>query len=68
MNETISIKEAMMRIVRELEEINVPVKYALQIARPLDEAVRHLYDCINAYEEDEEQGEKQEGGEENVQL
>ena len=51
MDEEISVKEALERIVRSLEEISVPVKYALQIARPLNDAVAHLYDCIAAMAE-----------------
>lgn len=55
MDETISMEEALERIVQTLEEINVPVKYALQIARPLNEAVGRLYDCIAALKEPERQ-------------
>ena len=51
MDETISMKEALELIVKSLEEINVPVKYALQIAKPLNDAVFHLHNCIAAMEE-----------------
>ena len=61
MDEEISVKEALERIVRSLEEINVPVKYALQIARPLNDAVAHLYDCIAAMAEPAEEPETAEG-------
>ena len=55
MNETISMEEALERIAQTLEEINVPVKYALQIARPLNEAVNYLHECIAALKEPERQ-------------
>ena len=67
MNETITIKEALKRIISDLEKISIPVKYCEQIGLPLSEAVVHLYDCMNACPEDDQE-EKAEGGENNVQV
>ena len=61
MDEEITVTEALERIVGTLEEINVPVKYALQIARPLSDAVSRLRDCIAAMQAPAEEAPEKEG-------
>ena len=63
MEEQIGIMECLNMTVELLKGIMVPVAYAQEISRPLDQAVRQLTACIDALKEPEE---KPEGGEENV--
>ena len=50
MNETreISMKELLEMTAAELEQIEVPVKYADSISRPIYMAVCNLHSCISA--------------------
>lgn len=65
MNEKpMSVKEILYMTIDQLSEICVPVKYALEIARPLDQAVRQLKICADALADPEPKPE--EGGEADV--
>ena len=60
----ISAEQLLADTIALIESINVPVKYALQIARPLSQAVDQLKMYAGALREPEE--EKPEGGETDV--
>ena len=61
----VSVDELIQETVDMLLEISVPVKYAFQISRPLDQAVKNLQSCLAAFKKAPE---KAEGGEDNVQV
>jgi hypothetical protein len=62
----VSVKELLHMTIDQLCEICVPVKYALEIARPLDQAVRQLKICADALADPEPKPE--EGGEADVHV
>lgn len=59
--EKIGAVELLAMTVDMLEEISVPMRYALQIARPMSAAIENIRQVIDAMSE-----ENPEGGEENV--
>ena len=59
--EKIGAVELLAMTVDMLEEISVPMRYALQIARPMSAAIENIRRVIDAMSE-----ENPEGGEENV--
>ena len=59
--EKIGAVELLAMAVDMLEEISVPMRYALQIARPMSAAIENIRQVIDAMSE-----ENPEGGEENV--
>lgn len=63
MNEAreISMKEMLEMTAAELEQIEVPVRYADSISRPIYIAVRNLHSCISAMEAQAEEPAEQEG-------
>ena len=53
----ISARELLNETIRILEEISVPVKYALQISRPMSVAIQNIQACVNAMPDEPEPAE-----------
>lgn len=59
MEDKISARELLEQTASLIEDIVVPVKYADQIARPLCQAVANINAVIEAFDKQQEEGEKQ---------
>ena len=59
MEDKISAKEMLQMTASLIEDIVVPVKYADQIARPLCQAVANINAVVEAFDKQQEEGEKQ---------
>lgn len=53
-----SLEEILRITVRQLEEVNVPAKYAEQIGHPLNLCIHNLCMCILAIENNKNKNEK----------
>ena len=59
MEDKISARELLEQTASLIEDIIVPVKFADRIARPLCQAVANINAVIEAFDKQQEEGEKQ---------
>ena len=50
----VTVKELLEMTIKELEAINVPARYANDIARPIWQSIQNLRQCVEAFPEDKQ--------------
>ena len=58
----LTIVDALKMVIDRLEDINVPVRFADEIARPMCEAVSMLKSCVDAMDRQKPEKPEKEGG------
>ena len=64
MDKTISVRDLLVQVAGDLEQIEVPVRYGDRIARPLCLAVAQIRMCIDAIRDEPDESQAPEAGQE----